>query len=307
MFFRIPEEKKLRVVIDSDVKNEVDDQFAIVHALLTESFEIKGIIPTHFGMDKSMHSQKDSEEELKLLLQKMNLTDWVRVAGGASSDFVSMEGKDIPEGVRLIVEEAMKADEKPLYLVFIGPLTDLALALTLNPDIAAKQVKLLWIGGLSNPKGGMEPNLKRDIKAAQIVFDSQIEIWQIPRDVYSMLPVSFAELYVKVFPYGEIGRYLAENVVAFNNSGIRKPSEYRVLGDSPTIGILLNENCGKWTMKQAPDIQDDMSYRKREEEHKIRVYESIDARFILEDFFAKLQLFSEFGIHGQKKDKQNDY
>lgn len=298
VLFQIPEVKKIRVIIDSDVKNEVDDQFAIVHALLTESFELRGIIPTHFGTEKSMHSQNDSEEELKLLLQKMNLTGCVKIAGGAASDFTSMREKDIPDGVRFIIEEAMNTGEKPLYLVFIGPLTDLAIALTAAPDIATKNVKVLWIGGLRTLKGGMEPNLKRDIKAAQIVFDSQIELWQIPRDVYSMLPVSFAELYVKVFPYGEIGKYLAENVVAFNNSGIRKPSEYRVLGDSPAIGILLNENCGKWFIEQAPEIQDDMSYKKRDGERKIRVYESIDTRFILEDFYAKLQLFSEFGVNG---------
>ncbi|MBP3543199.1 MAG: nucleoside hydrolase [Lachnospiraceae bacterium] len=293
--FEIPEEKKLRVIFDSDVKNEVDDQFAIVHALLTESFDIRGIVPTHFGKEKSPHSQKDSEEEVRLLLQKLKLEDCVKIAGGADSDFASMTGKELPEGVRLIIEEARREKEKPLYLAFIGPLTDLAIALTAAPDIAGANIKVLWIGGLYTLEGGAEPNLKADVKAAQIVFDSQIELWQIPRDVYSMLPVSFAELYVKVRPYGEIGKYLSENVVAFNNSGMRKPTEYRVLGDSPTIGILLNENCGKWTIQKAPQINDDMSCQKRSGERKIRVYESIDTRFILEDFYAKLQLFAERG------------
>lgn len=197
-------------------------------------------------------------------------------------------------GVRLIIEEAMHSEGKPLYLAFLGPLTDMALALTIAPEIAKQNIKVLWIGGLHTRKGGKEPNLKADVRAAQIVFDSQIELWQIPRNVYSMLPVSFAELYTRVFPYGEIGKYLAENVISFNNGGLRKPAEYRVLGDSPAVGLLMNENCGEWSIKPAPAIQDDMSYGKREGERNIRVYESIDTRFILEDFYAKLHLFAQF-------------
>ena len=38
-----PLEAKQRVVVNTDAKNEADDQYAIVHAVLT------GIIPTHFG------------------------------------------------------------------------------------------------------------------------------------------------------------------------------------------------------------------------------------------------------------------
>ncbi len=40
-----PPEKLNRVIINTDAKNEADDQFAIVHALLTPSFELHGFIP----------------------------------------------------------------------------------------------------------------------------------------------------------------------------------------------------------------------------------------------------------------------
>jgi purine nucleosidase len=33
-----------RVIIDTDAKNEADDQFAIVHALLSPSLEVRGLI-----------------------------------------------------------------------------------------------------------------------------------------------------------------------------------------------------------------------------------------------------------------------
>ena len=52
----------------------------------------------------------------------------------------------------------------------------------------------------------------------------------------------------------EIGRYLVENVIAHNNKSVTGPSEYRVLGDSPAIGVMLYEDCGRWQWKPAPRI-----------------------------------------------------
>ena len=83
-----------------------------------------------------------------------------------------------------------------------------------------------------------------------MVFRSEVQLWQVPRNVYRMMPVSHAELWTRVRPYGKIGRYLAEQVVAFNNEWLQRPGKHR----------------------------------------PIRVYKNIDARFILEDLYAKLEL-----------------
>ena len=55
-----PPETKRRVIVNTDAKNEADDQYAIVHAVLTPSFELHGIIPAHFGTGKSATSMQDS-------------------------------------------------------------------------------------------------------------------------------------------------------------------------------------------------------------------------------------------------------
>lgn len=44
---RVPQEKKRRVIINTDAKNEVDDQYAIVQALLTDGFDLRGLIAAH--------------------------------------------------------------------------------------------------------------------------------------------------------------------------------------------------------------------------------------------------------------------
>ncbi len=49
---------------------------------------------------------------------------------------------------------------------------------------------VVWIGGMgydgdSTYLGAIEFNLRNDIAAANVVFDSGITIWQVPANVYS--------------------------------------------------------------------------------------------------------------------------
>lgn len=291
--FGIPQQKKVRVILDTDVKNEVDDQYAIVHAILSESIDLRGIIPAHFGDQKSPHSQQDSYEETMLVLDKMDIKKAIRVENGAESAMTQESVAKESAGARLIIEEAMKDDEGPLYIAFLGPLTDMASALLLEPRIASKNIVVIWIGGRDWPMGGWEYNLKNDVCAANVVFKSTVQLWQVPRNVYRMMPVSFAELWDRVYPYGEIGKYLAENVISFNNADNSRPIEYRILGDSPAVGLILYSDCGEWEWKPAPEFDQNMNYVHSGKNRPIKVYRNIDARFILEDFYAKLKLFAE--------------
>lgn len=290
--FNIPEEKKVRVILDTDAKNEVDDQFAIVQAVLSESFDVRGIITTHFGKEKSVQSMQDSYDEVNKVLSLVNRQD-IKVLHGGEEAIETENTPVISEGAEFIIEEAMKEDESPLYIAFLGPLTDMASALLLKPEIAKKNITVIWIGGRDWPAGGWEYNLKNDVCAANIVFKSEVQLWQVPRNVYRMMPVSHAELWTRVYPYGAIGKYLAENVVAFNNEWTSRPREFRILGDSPAVGLILYDDCGEWEWKPAPEFDDDMNYIHNGKNRPIRVYKNIDARFILEDLYAKLKLATE--------------
>lgn len=187
----------------------------------------------------------------------------------------------------------MKEDDRPLYIAVLGPLTDVAAALLEEPAIAKKNVTVIWIGGSYLPSGGWEYNLKNDINSANVVLKSDVRLWQVPRNVYRMMPVSFAELYDKVYPCGELGKYLVENVVAFNNAGVERPKEHRGLGDSPAIGIILFNDCGEGKCRPAPVFDEQMNDVHTGSYRPIRVYKSIDSRFILEDLFAKLRHMNE--------------
>jgi purine nucleosidase len=64
-----------------------------------------------------------------------------------------------------------------------------------------------------------------------------------------------------------------------------------VLGDSPAVGVLLEEHGFCFHERRAPRIDEAMHYVHEQSNRKIRVYEYIDSRFILEDFYSKLALF----------------
>ena len=48
--------------------------------------------------------------------------------------------------------------------------------------------------------------------SAQVVFDSGIPIWQVPRNSYRQALMSLAELDTRVRPHGPLGRWLAESI-----------------------------------------------------------------------------------------------
>ena len=62
--YTVPNEKMIRVIIDTDAKNEADDQYAIVHTLLSPRFANRGIVAAHFGDKKSKTSMEDSFREI---------------------------------------------------------------------------------------------------------------------------------------------------------------------------------------------------------------------------------------------------
>lgn len=289
----VREESKIRVIINTDAKNEADDQFTIVHALLTPKFHVKGLIGAQFGTRRTQESMQESVDECDLLLELMELKGKVDVFPGAKKEIVSETDYEYSEGAKLIVEEALKNDEKPLFVVFLGPLTDLACAYLEHPEIAGK-LTVIWIGGGKYPQGGFEFNLSNDIKAANIILQSPIELWQVPIDVYTRMVVSYAELQEKVKPYGKIGEYLFQQMMDFSKTITGHPGwprgESWSLGDSPTIGLMLDPQEFRSHLEEVPFIDEDMNYHFSGEGRKIRVYHDIDTRFILEDMFCKLKI-----------------
>lgn len=296
-YFPVPAEKQVRVITDTDACNEADDQFAIVHALLSPKFDNVGFIAAHFGDKRTKESMNESYEELERIFDKMHFDKTGVIYKGAKHALPNMNTPVDSEGARLIIREAMKDDARPLYITFLGPLTDLASAYLLEPRIAGR-FTAIWIGGGQYPAGGMEFNLGNDVLAARVVFNSNITLWQVPKNVYEMMPVSLAELEYRVLPCGEIGKYLLDQLIEHLQTDSPRKSAFRtgetwVLGDSPAVGLILYEHRFEFEYIPAPQITADQNYVFTNLNRPIRVYKRVDPRLILEDMYCKLALFGQ--------------
>jgi purine nucleosidase len=284
-----------RVIIDTDAKNEADDQFAIVHALLSPSLDVRGLIAAHFGTSRSNRSMEDSREEIDLLIDLMGHEQQVTVANGAPTGIPNEQTPLDSTGAQLIIAESKLATaHEPLFVAFLGPLTDMASAILLDPDIVHRDIVVIWIGGVGyggvETYPGVEFNLRNDIAAANVVYDSGITVWQVPSNVYSQVSVSYTELEEKIGGTSKLADYLINQTVEWNRTYWPEPIESRSLGDSPAISLMLYPRGGNFRTTPAPRFGQEGHYLPGSG-HPIRVVESVDVRFLLEDMFAKIRKF----------------
>lgn len=297
--FNVPENKKVRVIVHTDCKNEADDQYALAHHLMTDRFEIKGIIAGHFDGNCQEYghgnTEKASYDEIVKVMDLMGMKGRYPVLHGAGTPLSDIHTPIKSEGADFLIREAMRDDERPLYIACQGAITDVASALLMKPEIADRMT-VIWIGGADYPKGGFEFNLKMDILAANVVFASKVPVWQITMGVYKQFAVSLAELQLKVYPCGKIGKYLFEELTETNEkfakaNQIWPHGEIWGLGDQATIAVLMEElERVNYDMIKAPTVLEDMTYSFDNNNREIRVYRSVDSRLTLEDFFAKLAI-----------------
>lgn len=289
VLFEIPENKKIRVIVDTDAACEADDPFAIVHALLSPKLIVRGIIAEHFNHPGSMERSFD---EIRTILDAMDM----EAPAFMGQKGPLQEDEDISEGVKFIINEAKKEDDSPLFVLCQGAITNVAKALREDPGVKDRMI-VIWIGTHGTnygPAPFREFNAGNDVVAANEVLSSRITLWLVPSYVYTTVNIGIAEIKRRIAPCGDIGRHLYENLMTYNLSEGAgwTAGESWSLGDSPAIAIAINPGCGRFEEASAPFVRDDTTSQKKQDNPVIRIYKDVDSRYILEDFISKLSLFT---------------
>lgn len=285
--FKVPEDKMISVLIDTDAKNEADDQYAITHALLSPKLRVLGLQACHFSDRRSKTSMMDSYEECVRICDLLKSD--VPVLKGNKHD-LEKDPEETSEATDFLID-AIDSHEEKIVVLCTGALTNIAAAILKEPKIA-KKMRLIWVGGTLDPNAGycFEANARNDYKAVNVVMENVSDLTLIPKETYVLMQTSLAELQCKVKPAGKIGAYLFDQLNTFNYD-INRPwtsGESWCLGDNTAVGVALNENCARTRLMPRYLLDRDLKMSPFQETVKV-VYD-LNVRYIFEDFFCKLCL-----------------
>ncbi len=290
---------KIRMVLDTDTYNEIDDQFALVYALRSpEKLSVEAVYAAPFTNDRSTgpgDGMEKSYDEILRLLDRLHLSP-NGFAYRGSTVYLGSQPEESPAVLDLIERALAAPEDDPLYVVAIGAITNVASALMLEPEIIRKIV-VVWMGGhLHALPHTIEFNLMQDVPAARVIFDSGVPFVQVPAlGVASHLLTTKAELFESIAGRNPVCDFLYERFCEYSIDHFAWAKE---IWDVAAVGWLINESwapsrlvpsprlLGEWQMDTG---RGNLHFEPAPERHQIRELWSLQRNLIFRDLFIKLQ------------------
>ena len=287
---------KVRVVIDTDAYNEIDDQYAISYALnKLDKLQIEALYAVPF-FNMNSASPKDgmekSYDEIKKLLKLLQRDELIEhVYKGSENYLCDEKTPQESEAARDLVKRAMNMPEDELlYVVSIGAITNVASAILMQPAIAKKMV-VVWLGGHAHHwRDTKEFNMIQDIAAVRVVFDSGVPLVQVPCwNVASHLSITEVELREYVKGKSIIGDYLYKITCDISK---KISGEYwsRIIWDiAPFMWLAGPEDCTTDYLTHSPIVSYEGTYSIDKSRHLMKVVDYINRDMVFEELFHTLQ------------------
>jgi purine nucleosidase len=307
-----PAGDRIRVLLDTDANNELDDQHAIAYMLFNGGvFDVEGITVnrTRGGGDVTQHYA-----EAERVVRLANLHGRVPLRLGANGSFQEIEGQlDRPDydgapAVRFIIERAHAADRRPLVLLPVGKLTNIALALKKDPSIARK-VRVVWLGS-NYPEPG-EYNQENDPESLSYILektDVPFEIVTVRygkpsgtdavratrEEIRARMPGKGPRVSPPVIgrdggSYRTFGDY---SVALFERIQLSGSPPSRALYDMAAVAIVKNPAWATARRIPAPKLEATGWVDRPGHTRTVIVWENFDSAAIMRDFYASMERFT---------------
>jgi purine nucleosidase len=285
-----PPAGRIRVVLDTDAFNEVDDQFALAYALKSpERLQVEAVYAAPFHNSRSTgpaDGMRKSYQEILKIYHLLKMDPVGRVFAG-SEDYLTdrATGRESPAAHDL-VRRALNGGPDPLYVVAIGAITNVASAILLEPAIAGRIV-VVWLGGhaLSWPDT-REFNLRQDPAAAHVVLEGGVPLVLIPcQGVASHMLTTVPELDHYLSGRSDIGTYLANIVRSFTSETY---AWSKVIWDVTAVAWLINPAWVPSAIVPGPILTDQLTWACDSSRHPIRCAYFVRRDPIFADLFHKL-------------------
>lgn len=287
----IPPTGKVRMVLDTDTYNEVDDQFALAYAYLSkEKIRLEAVYAAPFKNNRS-ESPGDGMEKSYQEIQKL-----LKMLGKSPEGFAFRGSdrylEDISKPIRseaaldLIKKALDSSPENPLYVVTVGCITNIASAILIEPKII-ENIVVVWLGGNDlNWPNQKEFNLRQNVLAAQVVLNSGVPFVIMPcAPVVSHFQTTIPELEHYMKGKNELSDYLFNIVVEYSGG---QDAWSKVIWDVTAVAWLVNPSWIATNLVHSPILTDQVTYSVDQSRHFMRMATSLNRDAIFRDLFGKL-------------------
>ena len=294
-----------QVLLDTDARNEVDDQHYIAYALFSE-LDVLGI--------NSVHHTRWADNETRLTragTETRNYNEIVNILdlstkSGLPDARVPMVFRGATEplktpssrkwyGTKPIVTEASEAilaaargasPDNPVWVLPVGPCTNIASAILQAREEGLdlkSRIKIVWLGGGPEQANARTFNGMNDPWSVYVTGQSDVEFWIILENPTGASLTMDKRVESDLYPNNPLGKYL-EAIT---------PARKKALFDLTAVSLVIGNHLGKdWLTLVEPSVVlgPDQGYRWKKVETPTNVYivRDIDEQAMKADFFNTL-------------------
>lgn len=229
---------KPRVIVSTDIGgDDPDDYQSMIHLLLyADKLEIEGLVSSPPKQGRKEHIVEvihAYEQDFKKLKKHSNefpdpATLYSVTKQGAISTQQGAVPQELSEGAKWIVEQALRKNNKPIYILVWGSITDVAQAVHSSPEIK-NNIRVYSIGSW---------NTANDKKSRDYLYNNHPDLWWIENNT------SFRGMYMGGYQEGDYDNlsFVKENVKGYGALGNlfwNKKKDIK-MGDTPSVLYMLN-------------------------------------------------------------------
>ncbi|GAA0877878.1 hypothetical protein GCM10009119_08460 [Algoriphagus jejuensis] len=284
-----------RVWLDADTGNEMDDLYAIAHLVKSDKVKLIGLSSAHFNnadlntFEKwnayQTETLKPVEESQRLNEEILNALNRVDIPHPLGADrqigraWGQQEPRDSPAAQAIIAAARSTAEGEKLDIITLGAMSNIATALLLAPDILPK-IRLFSLGAWYDPATGAwnknEFNIRCDLNSFDYLLNLEgLDFTLMTTTTAFALKFDREETYAALDESVEIEKILADRWRTQNPQ-----DEIRVMWDLALIEAYLYPEWSTQATVQTPP---------ENTPRKIKIYASIDAEAMKEEFWRQLK------------------
>ena len=277
-------EQPLRMILDSDTANEIDDLFAIAYLLAEDdpAVNLLGISSAQWfhvwSGDSTVYQSQQLNEELVALAGRTDLPLPLGADLIMGKPWGDYDARDSP-AARFIIEQAHATPEgEKLAVLSIGAATNLASAVALDSTIKEKIVAYTlgfrydFAGGFWNKD---EFNIRRDLNAANYLLNAEgLELHVMPISVAIKYKFRMDETFGRLARSGPMGPYLRRR---WETNATDQPE--RIMWDVALLQAVLKPEQAPETAVLTPP---------ENTRRAVWMYQDIDAAGMERDYWARL-------------------